>query len=162
MERILSCALVGVLIMVQACDKSGEAVTAPPADAQFLPAEFDAETLIRSVVGQSGAAREAAEAAVLGLWIPEPGWEGVVEQVTSEDGGTALRIYNYTTGIIGGGYWIIAIVPGPAPDVAAGDTVRVQGQIDGVGVLVSGASPAPAHRVILRDTILLKVRKVGG
>lgn len=162
MERVLSCALVGVLILVQACDNSGEAVTAPPPDAQFLPAEFDAETLIRSVVGQSGAARDAAEAAVLGLWVPEPGWEGVVEQVTGEDGGTALRIYNYTTGIIGGGYWIIAIVPGPAPDVTAGDTVRVQGRIDGAGMLVSGASPAPVHRVILRDTILLKVRKVGG
>lgn len=120
----------------------------PPADARYLDAEASSSDVVMFSVSshRREADQEAAEAQLVGLWVPSTGWEGEVADLTDESQGFAVRLF-VTTGGITGGYYIVAVVPEEPDDTRKGDRATVQGRIDKVGVLPG--SMTPIYRIVL-------------
>src|SRR5262249_52759662 len=106
--------------------------------------------------------RKEAAAEFIGLWVPEPGWTGEIKEVKVEsDGQTSVRLWITTAAtVMGSGFWVVAVIPGPDPDITTRDQVWVQGVIDNVQVLNDG-SPVPMCRIVLKDCRPLLVQRVG-
>jgi hypothetical protein len=130
-----------------------------PADAVFLDPEFEtASGMISAVVNtRNPAQRERVAAAYTGKWIEPTGWYNGITEVNQTDEGTVLRMYFTTTAVLGGGYWVVAVVAGEH-DLTTRDYVRFQGRIDKIEVLHEG-SLAQINRIVVRDTKLLMVQK---
>jgi hypothetical protein len=138
------------------------ASSGPPAGAQFLPPKCTPLVIMSSVSGAKKADRDEAAAEFIGMWVPEPGWTGEIKEVkVEEDGQTSLRIWMTTpSSFMGGGFWVVALIPGPDPDITTRDNVWVQGVIKNVQVLNDG-SPIPMCRIVLEDCRPLLVQRVG-
>lgn len=91
-------------------------------------------------------------------WIAEPGWEGVVEQITDEKEGVALRWQKSSTGVLGGNYWVIVVLPQKDPRVSVGTRVWVQGRIENAETIMNDNMPTPIYRVIVKDARVLNVQ----
>jgi hypothetical protein len=50
------------------------------------------EAIIGTVAGTKRGSRDGAVVSLVGLWAPAEGWEGIVEDITSEREGPALRL----------------------------------------------------------------------
>lgn len=132
----------------------------PPAGAMFLQREQDEMAVMATGLRNTHSPSEPAPAVTpyVNYWIAEPGWEGVVEQMTDESDGVALRWQKSSTSVIGGSYWVIMVLPQKDPRVSVGTRVWVQGRIDNADCLMSGGSPTPVYRVIVRDARVLSVQ----
>ncbi len=89
----------------------------------------------------------------VGKWNPAGGWDGELKEITEDKSGTVLRLYNYESTLVGGGYWILAIV-GDNPDVEKGKLCRVQGKIKEISSTTKG--PNVIHRIVLEDARVVK------
>ncbi len=149
MSRILL--VVSACFLMSACEKERPphpASSGPPANAEYV-AESPVG-IIREVISSKD---PGAADRFIGRWNSEGGWDGELKEITEDKSGTVLRIYNYESTLIGGGYWILAIV-GDNPDVEKGKLVRVQGKIKEV----SGATKGPnvIYRIVLEDARIMK------
>lgn len=104
----------------------------PPANAEFVPDPPE-------VVVAAGASMKTRAAPVdyTGMWVPNEGWEGVVEEITEEKDGPALRLRRFSSRMIGGECWIVALVD-PDHGINKGQTVHVQGKIRAVRIQTGG------------------------
>ena len=123
----------------------------PPPDAEFVT-DPPLAIIGAASAGRTPAQQQASRDQFVGLWVPEPGWEGPVEEITNESSGVALRLLCRAAGVVGGEYWIIAIV-GDDHGCKKGDTVHVQGKIREVRTIMSG--PSVVHRIVLEDARVL-------
>lgn len=131
-------------------------VAAPMPD-ECLETEWEPIAVLSAVTGKRGAEAQAALAALVGWWTPMSGWEGEVETISNEEGGKAIRMFYHTAGIVGGGFWVIAVVPGDLPEkVHRRDVVRYQGRIRTIDAKPVG--PSPNLRIVLDDTRILGIR----
>lgn len=132
----------------------------PPAGAAFLLREQDELAVMHTGIRNTHSPSESAPgvSGFANYWIAEPGWEGVVEQMTDEGDGVALRWQKTHTSIIGGAFWVIVVLPQKDARVSVGTRVWVQGRIDNADCLMSGASPTPVYRVIVKDARVLSVQ----
>lgn len=132
----------------------------PPPDARFLEAGTTAEGVMFSVSSlRKKADQEVAATQFVGLWVPEPGWESEVVDVTEEAGGTAIRMYTTTGSGLHSGFHIVAVVQ-EEPDnlgFGNGDRATVQGRIDKVEVLDGSVTPMP--RILLKPARVLSFQK---
>lgn len=156
----LLAALATPLLCLAACEvrgdlSAGATPPTPPANAEFLdPAEGPREVM-SGILHAKPAAREQAAAEYRDAWIKQPGWEGTVDQVTAEDGGYAVRMLYHEATIIGGGVWVVALVPGELPaGVERHAVVRYQGRIVDVQFNQGGV----AARIILDGVTILEAR----
>jgi len=167
MKPVLAIVAVGVvvggtLLVVDIVAKQDAAAEAPytpppppPDDADYLTIDESARYILGEIAGKRGQAKVAAEAVYLDRWIPDSGWEFVVEQVTKENGGTAIRMYENSSTLIGGGFWIIAVCQSVPEEILRYDTAKFQGRIDAVDVLTGDATPT--YRIVVRDCRVLRV-----
>ena len=127
----------------QASDPKPAAVSpGPPANAEFI--DGSPESVLGAIASVKKPQRGAAADSVIGLWVPNEGWEGEVTDVT--DRGLRMRRISSTT--IGGEVSIKAYMPG-RPDTEIGKTVRVQGRIRDVkSTIVPGSI---VHMIELED-----------
>lgn len=149
MPRLSACmTLVAALLMV-ACEPERAprpASSGPPANAEFVT-----DSPVAIIQGTAAAKGDAGD--FIGKWNDERGWDGVIEAITEEKSGTVLRMEVYASTLIGGTYWILAIV-GDNPGVEKGQNIRVQGKIREVSSKASG--PGMVHRIVLEDARVLK------
>src|SRR5262245_50981602 len=119
----------------------------PPANAQFVGT--DPSEVMFSIVGiRNPDERKRVGDSWKGKWVPNEGWDGEVVDVSREFGkGYSIRMYFTQQGILGGGYYVVCVVPNNDKDVRKGDRARVQGEIDRVEELEGGA--APIFRIVL-------------
>jgi hypothetical protein len=138
------------------------ASSGPPAGAQFLLPKHTALFIMSSVSGAKDRDRDAVAADFIGKWVPEPGWTGEIKEVKVEnDGQTSLRMWMTTPStFMGGGFWVVAVIPGPDPDITTKDNVWVQGVVDNIQVLNDG-SPIPMCRIVLKECRPLLVQRIG-
>ena len=129
------------------------ASSGPPADAEYV-GDSPLAVLSAGSSGKTPGQRSAAADEFIGKWVPAPGWEGPIEEITQEPKGTALRLLMQEPKIIGGSYWIIAVV-GPDHGCKKGDTVRVQGRITDVSMR-SGPALTIINRIVLEDARVLR------
>ena len=120
----------------------------PPANADYV------EDSPLGVLAAGGGAKnpvqaQAAKDELIGKWVPDAGWEGNVESITQERTGPALRLQVLDPKIVGGSYWIIALV-GDDHGVKVNETVRVQGKIKEVRSIV-GPGPTITNRIVLEE-----------
>lgn len=101
------------------------AVVTPPANAQYV--EEGPAGVIGSVLTGRPGERQRARDYYYGRWIPNPGWEGVVANISRELDRTIVRLH-YPAASALQEYWVIAHVPG-STDVNPGDAVLVLGRI---------------------------------
>lgn len=137
--------------VLSACEKERPprpASSGPPANAEYL-AESPVG-IIREVISSKD---PGAADRFIGKWNTEGGWDGELKEITEDKSGTVLRIYNYESTLIGGGYWILAIV-GDNPDVEKGKLVRVQGKVREVSGGTKGANVI--YRIVLEDARIIK------
>lgn len=144
----------------QAAQQAAVGAAGPPAGAAFLKREIDELAVMHTGISNRHAPNETAPGVseFANYWIAEPGWEGVVEQMTDEENGVALRWQKTHTSIIGGAYWVIVVLPQKDERVKVGTRVWVQGRIDNADCIMSGASPTPVYRVIVKDARVLSVQ----
>jgi hypothetical protein len=117
----------------------------PPANAVFV--EEPPELIVGALATARPGARQGVIDYYVGQWVPAEGWEGVVESITREREGPALRIHRPSTAV-GGGCWIIALVE-PDHGITIGERVWVQGAIRDVKIQQYG--PAIAMHVVLEE-----------
>jgi hypothetical protein len=149
MNRILL--VFSACFLLSSCEKERPerpASSGPPANAEYVGES--PVGIIRAVVGSKD---PAAADEFIGKWNGEGGWDGELKEITEDKSGTVLRIYNYESTLIGGGYWILAIV-GDNPDVEKGKLVRVQGKIKEVSGSAKGANMI--IRIVLEDARVIK------
>jgi hypothetical protein len=148
-------------VILSGCDEFPEYVepaAPPPADAEYLPEDFDSANELANAAGGD---LEAYSANFADLWIPDTGWQGEVSAVRDEgDGVYSVRMFVQSSRL-GGGYWIIAMVPGLAGGQYSGlkkeDYITFQGQIDRIDAIQEPASP-PLPRIIVKNARILKAR----
>jgi|GEM_PF-4820305 len=148
-------------------------VYVPPApDARYLDPEFETPLIIASAaqgatvrrrggVGMGGgnprrlAALAAAAADFEGAWIGPEGWKGPIKAITKEAKGIALRMeMSAPQTLMGGTFWVVAIVPAGEVPCQVGDVARFNGQIAGVGKVVDfGQVPTP--RILVENAQIL-------
>jgi len=87
-----------------------------------------------------------------GMWVPNEGWDGVVEEITSETEGPALRLRRITTSMLGGECWIVALVD-EDHGINKGESVHVQGKIRSVKIQL-------AQSIIINSIVLEEARVV--
>jgi hypothetical protein len=134
-----------------------KAFPGPPSGAEFT--DDDPRTIL--AVGATAARRGAGPKTAssddyIGLWNREPGWEGEVVDITSERQGPAIRMEVRDSGVVGGSYFIIAIV-GEDHGVSKGEIARVQGRISDVRTIVAAAQAT--HRIVLDPARVLDHHK---
>jgi hypothetical protein len=132
----------------------------PPAGAAFLEREQDEQAVMMTGVRNTRKPGESAPAVspLANYWIAEPGWEGVVEQMTDEKEGPALRWQKSSTGVLGGNYWVIVVLAQKDPRVSVGSRVWVQGRIENAETIMNDNMPTPIYRVIVKDARVLSVQ----
>jgi hypothetical protein len=123
----------------------------PPPGAQFV------EESPEQIVGEVGAARKGRREAVIesyvGLWVPNDGWSGVVESISQEREGPALRLHRPSSTLIGGGCWVIALVNADH-GIENGQHVWVQGRISDVKFQAGAATVAMS--VVLEEARVVR------
>jgi len=129
--------------------------TIPPANATFV--EASAEDILGDVATAKKGVRDQVAASYQGLWVPSTGWESEVVDVTSERGGTAVRMQQTSNSFLGGSFYIVALCPTLDQEVKKGDRATVQGRIKSVDLLPAAA--VPMYRILLHDCRVLKVGK---
>jgi hypothetical protein len=128
-------------------------VSGPPADAEFT--DDSPLGIIASVGGAKTPGRASAAAdTFIGKWVPASGWEGPIDDITPASHGVALRLLIQEPRIVGGSYWIVAVV-GDDHGCKKGDTVRVQGRIADI---TSKAGPALTilNRIVLEEAHVVR------
>ena len=142
---IVAAVAVGAFMM-QKKNGSQAAPSGPPADAKFIDADVQPASVVASVSGKN-----PAPSIYVGMWVPEPGWDMGVDDVSkASDGGLALKQYRSESATaLGGGFWLLAGVPFET-EVKKGDHVFISGRIDAVETYNDG-SITPAHRIIIRN-----------
>jgi hypothetical protein len=156
MSKILVVLLVVAAIGLAAYVYVGDAKTkpkhpphaGPPPSAQFVP--DPPEAIIGAVGSSKRTQRSAAVDSFVGLWVPAEGWEGVVEDITDEKDGPALRMRRLSSRMIGGESWIVALVD-EDHGVSKGQTVRVQGKIRDVRIQVAAAAATVSNSIVLEE-----------
>lgn len=154
---VTACAIAGLVAVNTIMQKIKQPTVAPVA-ASTGPIEFvDFDEPIKAIAfvnGQKGPKRGLALAQVVGKYIAAPGWDGTITAVTNESGGrVALRLQYLSSMVIGGEYWVVAIV-GKNHGVKAGDPVRVSGRIK--DVVFKAGSASVTQSVILEDATVIK------
>jgi hypothetical protein len=143
----------GVLYQVMNREQPGAAArpssSGPPANAEYV-SDSPLAVLAAGSAGKTAAARSAAADEFIGRWVPEPGWEGPIEEITKESQGVALRLLIHEPKIVGGEYWIIAIV-GDDHGCKKGDTVHVQGKIKDISSKLVPGTPSIVSRIVLEE-----------
>ncbi len=150
-------AIAGLVAANTVMQKLKKPATAPVA-ASAGPKEFvDFDEPIKALAfvnGQKGPKRDQALSYVVGKYVPEPGWDGTVTGITNESGGrVALRLQYLSSTVIGGEYWVVAIV-GKNHGMKETDPVRVSGRIK--DVLFKTGSATVTQSVILEDAQAVK------
>jgi hypothetical protein len=152
---VVGCAALAGLVVANAVQKKLSQSTPAPAAASNrpiveLPPDYDEPLKVISLVNTAkGTAREQALAQFVGKCTPKAGWEGTVTSITSESGGrTALRMSYSSSRVIGGEYWVVAIV-GKDHGAKQGQTLRVYGRIKDV-VFQTGPGSV-TQSVVLED-----------
>jgi hypothetical protein len=132
--------------MMQKGSASPAAPSGPPPDAKFIDASLQPGDVVGSLYGKN-----PGPSPYVGMWVPEPGWDMGVDDVSkASDGGLALKQYRAEhASALGGGFWLLAGVPFET-EVKKGDHVFVSGRIDAVETYNDG-SVTPAHRIIMRN-----------
>jgi hypothetical protein len=126
-------AVAGAVYYVQSLESppaTAAAAAGPPAGAEYFPEP--PEVLIGPASTAHVAARRGQPspvADVIGLWVPESGWEGEVTEIAPDH----IRLRRYSTAVVGGELSIVAQMPRPE-GVEKGKIVRVQGRISDVRV----------------------------
>ena len=149
----VTAALVGALVGANAMMQRSRKPSASSASASTGPityTEFDEPIkAITFVNGQKGPKRDRALAMVVGKHVPAPGWDATITAITSESGGRiALRMQYFSASVIGGEYWVVAIV-GKNHGLKEGDPVKVSGRIK--DVLMNTGPASVIQTVILED-----------
>src|ERR1043165_1292032 len=150
MPRILLS--VAAVFLLCACEPERPARRAskgPPANAEYVT--DSPVSIIRQVASSKS---PAAADEFIGKWNSDQGWDGVVEAITEDKSGTVLRMNVYEATLVGGSYWILAIV-GDNPDIEKGKQCRVQGKIREVSSKVMGGANV-VHRIVLEDARIVK------
>jgi len=130
----------------------------PPADAQFVPDEVGAEGVMAGVASaRKDADRQAAEAMWQGVWVPNEGWTGEVVDVTNERSGIAVRLSVTSSRVMGGSFFVIAVIAENEQGVRKGDGAVVQGRISRVEALPGG--PIPLYRIVLEPAKVLSIQR---
>jgi len=164
LNRLIVVACVPAVVFLGGCDEFeeyGEEAAPPPPDAQYLPEDFDSPSEVAG--GAPGSLSEIGSysAGFEGLWVPDEGGEGEVMAVKNEGGGVSSVRMFYQSTRLGGGYWVIAKVPGLSGGKYSGlkkeDYVWVQGQVERIDLLEEPSSP-PLPRVLLHNARVLKAR----
>lgn len=139
-------------------DTATRAPVAAPTAAECLEDDWDPTSVFMFVMGAKTRAEALQNlASIQGVWTPMRGWEGEVEAVSKEPGGTAIRMFYSAAGRVGGGFWVVAVVPGELPDkIHRRDVVTYQGRIRTVENRLDG--PNINDRVILDDARILGIR----
>ncbi|CAG0950427.1 hypothetical protein PHYC_00170 [Phycisphaerales bacterium] len=133
----------------------------PPPDAHFLDAEASPSGIMFEVASmRKKIDQDQIAAGYVGMWVPETGWESEVVDITEERGGTAVRMYTTTGGIVGG-FYIVAVVQGEPDSLGfkKGDRATVQGRIDKIEVLPAAATPM--YRIVLNPARVLSFQNFG-
>lgn len=136
----------------QAAAPAHQSITAPPSDAEYT------DDGPKTIIGAGGVAGHGppqthASDAYLGMWNREP-WEGECVNITDEKQGPALRIEVRDSTVVGGSYFIIAIV-GDNHGVTKGETVQVQGRISDVRTVVVPDAASVISRIVLDPAIVV-------
>jgi hypothetical protein len=116
----------------------------PPADAEYVsegPQEIIVLCGARRRPGQPDPADE-----FIGKWAGPQGWDGECRVISTDKGRPMLHLYTVSSTMIGGGYWILAVV-GEDHGVKLNDTVRVQGRIAGVATRAAAAEVVSTVRL---------------
>ena len=154
---LLALVVVGALVVIQSNTSSKAAKSAaapnagPPTGAVYLDVG-------PSGVLAAGAAAKSPQGGtaldeVIGKWVPDTGWQGVVEGVNTYKGQEALRLTEYDAKVIGGSYTIIAVV-GEGHGKDKGNIVHVQGKV--AEVTVKSGSFGVFNQIVLADARIVK------
>jgi hypothetical protein len=107
----------------------------------------------RAIAGARGQ-KGSVTSEYIGQWVPAEGWAGVAEEVNLQRGGTTIGMYYSSAGMIGGSFWVLALVPSKDTGVQKGDQIVVQGKISEIQIMMAG--PSPTYRIILDPTRILE------
>jgi len=157
-------AAIGVSHFKKTQQKSAQQAAAvaagPPAGAAMLHRDQDEQAVMMTGVRNVHKPGESAPgvSGFANYWIAEPGWEGVVEQITDENEGVALRWQKSSSGVLGGNCGVIVVLAQKDPRVSVGSRVWVQGRIDNADAIMNETLPTPVYRVIVKDARVLSVQ----
>src|SRR5438046_2460634 len=102
---VIAAVVVGAFVMQKKSTAQAAAPLGPPPDAKFIDSTLQPGDVISSIFG-----RNAGPSSYVGMWVPEPGWDMGVDDVSkASDGGLALKQYRaeHATAL-GGGFWLLA------------------------------------------------------
>ncbi len=156
---LVSASLLSSLFLVS-CDEMGSNMNAgatkagAPAGAKFLDPQVGARDVYFAVMAAPPADRDAVRQDLIGMWVHANGWEADVEAVAREKNGWSIRMYLAEPKVIGGGIWLIALVPGDEKPCERRDVAKVQGRIADIQ-----SSAKTGQRVIIDGVTVLSSRK---
>jgi len=159
MRTILNWVFCSVILLVcLGCEEGGGSSAStpvvPPAGAVFLDAGTEPEHVMHRAIAANRGKKGSVTSEYIGQWVPPEGWAGVVEEVNLQHGGTTIGMYHSSAGMIGGGFWVLAVVPSTETGLQKGDQIVVQGKISEIQIMAAG--PIPTYRIILDPTRILE------
>lgn len=145
----------------QAQSSAGQGVVfgdgTPPPGAEMLPAGWSAEAIIGEVRSAGRGNHDAAAASFIDLWVPEPGWDGGLEAERRQAGARIVSMFQHRSGVIGGGFWIVAHLPGDEDRDLKHRLLSVTGRIDAVEQLSAAGGQPALWRIVLKPARLVRV-----
>lgn len=159
MKSVLDWASVcAIIFSCLGCEEGGgtsaSAPVVPPPNAVYLEPGTEPEFVMHHAIAASRGQNGNVASEFIGQWVPAEGWAGVAEVVNLQHGATTIGMYYSTAGMIGGGYWVLAVVPTKDSGVQKGDQIVVQGKISEIQIRMAG--PTPTYRIILDPTRILE------